>query len=73
MTYLEKLKQWRLEEVLLHPSLVGLAPVIEKCCSNDKTDFRVVGCQGYKPNLRVVKIMYKPNLVSATLRRTTCI
>jgi hypothetical protein len=36
-------------------------------------DVRVVGCQGYKPNLRVVKIMYKPNLVSATLRRTTCI
>ena len=36
-TYLHgKLKKWRLEEVLSHPSLVGLATVIEKFCSNDE-------------------------------------
>ncbi|KNZ47652.1 hypothetical protein VP01_6252g2 [Puccinia sorghi] len=32
-----QLKRWRLEEVLLRPSLVGLVPVIEHCCSNNET------------------------------------
>ncbi|OAV95431.1 hypothetical protein PTTG_26676 [Puccinia triticina 1-1 BBBD Race 1] len=37
-TRLATLKQWRLEEVLLHPSLIGLVPIIEQCCSDDETD-----------------------------------
>ncbi|KAI9606208.1 hypothetical protein H4Q26_004583 [Puccinia striiformis f. sp. tritici PST-130] len=35
---LASLKRWRLQEVLSHPSLIGLVPVIEQCCSDDETD-----------------------------------
>jgi hypothetical protein len=38
LVHLWKLKHWRLEEVVRHPSLVGLIPVIESCCSDDETD-----------------------------------
>ncbi|PLW43336.1 hypothetical protein PCASD_06146 [Puccinia coronata f. sp. avenae] len=38
LLHLWKLKNWCLEEVVRHPSLVGLIPVIKNCCSDDETD-----------------------------------
>ncbi|PLW34253.1 hypothetical protein PCASD_17895 [Puccinia coronata f. sp. avenae] len=32
------LKRWRLETVVSQPTLVGLIPIIEHCCSDDETD-----------------------------------
>jgi hypothetical protein len=41
LTYLKRflqLKRWRLETVVSQPTLVGLIPIIEHCCSDDETD-----------------------------------
>ncbi|PLW38171.1 hypothetical protein PCASD_09469 [Puccinia coronata f. sp. avenae] len=37
-TRLATLKRWRLEEVVLHPNLINLIPIVEQCCSDDETD-----------------------------------
>jgi hypothetical protein len=56
--HLWKLKNWRLEEVVRHPSLVGLIPVIENCCSDDETD-EEADRSPVRPGLPMRAVVYK--------------